>query len=195
MNFHSRSRPSDYYVLLPILLIITMLTPSGSGATAAEAGVTPAKVTRTFSLKRAGELSRRQQLPLLLMLSITDCAFCIKLENQVLIPMLRSGEYSDKVIIRKIVTDHSKMIEDFDGRRIPMKRLMQRYKVAIYPTVLFVDHRGRELSGRLIGINSVEMYNWDVDVAIEDANAKLNRPPAKPADTRGARAEDPNPYY
>lgn len=185
MNFYSRTLPPYIFRAFPALLVMLMLM-----LVSAEPALTeePIKVTAASSLNSAGQLSQQKRLPLLLMFSISECAFCSKLENQVLIPMLRSGEYTDKVIIRKIRMDHSEEIEDFDGKRITMKELTQRYRVAIYPTVLFVDHRGRELSSRLIGINSVEMYNWDVDVAIDDAYAKLNKASAETVDNQQARA-------
>lgn len=126
------------------------------------------------NLRQTGQLAAQKKVPILLMFSINDCRYCSKLEHEVLLPMHISGEYDDKVIIRKVLADLKGSIEGFTGDSMHMQQLARNYKVGIYPTVLLLDHTGQPLTNRIVGINSVEMYSWDLELAIEQAYKLLN---------------------
>ena len=62
--------------------------------------------------------ARNLALPLLMIVSQTDCPYCEKLKQAIILPMLRSGEYQDKVIIRELMIDDASAIRDFDGQYV-----------------------------------------------------------------------------
>ncbi len=133
------------------------------------------KVQATDDLAKIAALSTRRSLPVLIAFTSSTCGYCEILQDAVLKPMLVSGDYDNKVIIRKVVIDEVLDVVDFDGRTVPISEFTGRYKVFVTPTVLFLDNRGRELSKRMIGINTVDYYTADMDKAIEQSIKKFRR--------------------
>jgi thioredoxin-related protein len=132
------------------------------------------RVTVTSDLHADAKLAAARQLPIMLVFTASDCSYCDVLEHEILRPMLISGDYDDKVIIRKIVIDEQPSIRDFRGRSIAADKLAQRYGVYVTPTMLFLDSHGRELSERIVGINTVEMFGGRVDAAIAKSRQVLH---------------------
>ncbi|MGB5442907.1 MAG: hypothetical protein WBN57_09800, partial [Gammaproteobacteria bacterium] len=112
------------------------------------------------------------------------------LEEDFLQPMLLSGEYRDKIIMRKLVLDDGSRLRDFSGQRIDATRLSDRYRVYVTPTILFVDGNGKEIAERMVGINTPEMFGGYLDDCIETAWLML-RNPAGLAKLPGCRLTQP----
>ncbi|UCE90318.1 MAG: hypothetical protein JSW10_05755, partial [Pseudomonadota bacterium] len=51
----------------------------------------------------------------------------------------------------------------------------QRYSAFVMPTVVLVDHRGRELAPRLVGVTTPDFYGGDLDDAIDTALGRLRQ--------------------
>jgi hypothetical protein len=90
--------------------------------------------------------------------------------------MLLGDEYTDKIIIRKLVLDNGSRIGDFSGRQIDATQLSDRYRIYVTPTILFVDASGRELAERMVGINTPEMFGGYLDNCIETALLGIRAP-------------------
>ncbi len=131
------------------------------------AGGARVQVQTVTDLQRLGLLARRKRLPVMLVFAAEHCGYCELLENEILRPMLISGDYRNKVIIRKVMIDSGETLTDFDGTRISADRFAVRHDIFVTPTTLFVDHDGRELAKRMLGINTIEFYAGDVDKAID----------------------------
>jgi len=135
-----------------------------------------AKVKVTKNLAKIGRKSARKGIPILLEFAATDCSYCMILENEILNPMLLSGDYGDKVIIRKVYIDEGDtIVKDFNGKKVPLDKIVLRYGIYVTPTIIFVDHNGKELAKRLIGINTVEYFGGDVDKAIAVSLKKIRK--------------------
>jgi hypothetical protein len=104
--------------------------------------------------------------------------------------MLLSGEYTDKIIIRKLVLDNGSRIGDFEGLQIDATRLSDRYRIFVTPTILFVDSAGRELAERMVGINTPELFGGYLDNCIETALLGI-RAPERLAQLHGCRLQPP----
>lgn len=105
----------------------------------------------------AGDAAARG-LPILLMFASETCTYCIQLENDYLKPMLASGEYADRLLLRKVLIRDTRTITDFDGATVEAGELARRYRVDFVPTLVFVDTQGRELAERLVGLGSTDFY-------------------------------------
>ena len=46
----------------------------------------------------------------------------------------------------------------------------------VTPTILFVDHTGRQLAERMVGINTIEMYGGYLDQCIDTALMHIRQP-------------------
>ena len=126
-------------------------------------------------LRAEGELARQRQVPILIMFSMTHCPYCVVVREEFLKPMLRSGDYADKVIIREIHTDDYGTLRDFDGTPVTPDELAHRYRASLSPTVVFVDAEGRELARRLVGITTVDYYGGFLDEAIDTSLQRLRQ--------------------
>ncbi len=150
--------------IVTFLLAIISLGVYTAGA--AKQGPT-LQVTQTTDLASVGNIARDRKLPILLVFSAHHCTYCELLEDEILKPMLLSGDYRERVLIYKVMLDEGTELHDFNGNRITADTLSQHYDVYVTPTMLFLDSDGRELSERILGINTVEMFGGLVDEAID----------------------------
>ncbi len=132
------------------------------------AGVPPAT-----DLRADASAASAAGLPMLLVVTREDCGFCALLKRTVIVPMILSGEYETRVIIRELNIDAEAPVVDFDGSRVTTFAVANRYDAVFTPTVLLVGPQGEELHDRLLGINNHEMYLYYLDQAIGLAARRL----------------------
>ncbi len=154
------------------ILVLLIVLPAISAA------ASPPQVPVTTNLAWDGRQAAERRLPILLVFAAEHCPYCDMLEREILNPMLLSGDYGDKVVIRKVMLDNNGDLLDFAGRRVDAGTFASQRNVFVTPTMLFVDPQGRELAPRLVGINTVEMFAGLVDAAIDQARAKLRAKPS-----------------
>lgn len=124
-------------------------------------------------LQAVSRISSAKQLVILLAATREGCSYCTLLKREILVPMIRSGSYVDKVLIRELVFEPDSDLIDFDGKPVSAAELAARYSIEISPTVLLLDHEGNTLHPPLTGINTAEMYGFYLDRAIDQAIASL----------------------
>jgi len=146
------------------------------------------EVPLTTDLQADGRQARKAKLPLLLVFSSITCDYCRQLEDAFLRPMLISGEYTDRILIRSLLLENGLRVTDFSGERIAATQLSSRYKVYVTPTILFLDGDGRELAERMVGINTPEMYGGYLDNCITTALYAI-RTPEKAVHLPGCRLQ------
>ena len=128
----------------------------------------------------------RQRLPILLAFSAIDCSYCEQLEEDFLEPILLSGDYSDRIIVRKLHLDDGSQVVDFGGTKKAATALSDHYRVFVTPTILFLDAQGNEIAQRMVGYNTPELFGGYLDDCILTALYTL-REPAKLARLPGCR--------
>ena len=114
-----------------------------------------------------GNEARARNLPIMLVFTADHCVYCIRLERDYLKPMLRSGDYTDKIIMRMIKVDDFATLTDFNGRRIEAENLPSRYGGYVTPTMVFLNSEGKEIAPKLIGIGTEGFFAGDIDDSIE----------------------------
>jgi thioredoxin-related protein len=139
----------------------------------AQAQAVPGVVSQVVDFAALGDRARAGRMPIVLVVSRADCPYCELLKEEILQPMLISGDYDGRVLIRELLIDSALPLRDFDGQAIAPDALASRYRTRLTPTVLFLDHRGRELTERMIGINTVDFYGYYLDAAIDAAGEHL----------------------
>lgn len=120
-------------------------------------------------------LADRLGIPILLLVSRERCSYCRRLKREVLDPIQLAGQYKDRVVMREILIDPGQRIKDFHGHDRPAAELAGDYGVSLTPTLLFLDSKGRELTGRMVGINTLEMFSFYLDQAIAEADKALRQ--------------------
>ena len=131
------------------------------------------QVQQVFDLSKLARDSRDKKLPILLLFSATHCPYCELLENEILKPMLLSGDYRDRVIIAKVVLDDADDLRNFNGQPTDMNSFTSRYNLFVTPTLLFLDAKGTEINHRITGVNTIELFGGRVDSAISNSLKKL----------------------
>lgn len=116
----------------------------------------------------------------ILLLAVTreGCPYCARLRRDILTPMIRSGDYTGRVVIREMMMEPDSPVEDFAGQTTSTARMATRYGIEITPTVLLLDAAGRSLQTPIIGINNAEMYGFYLDRAIDQALAGIRGDPS-----------------
>ncbi len=143
--------------------------------TAVQAEILPyVKVREVTDLQVVGQEARVRKLPILIMFSMRDCQYCDVVREEFLKPMLRSGDYAERVIMLELYSDSHAQLRDFNGQLISASVLIQRYKAGFAPTVVFLDSQGKELAERLIGITTRDFYGGFLDEAIDESLQRVH---------------------
>jgi len=110
---------------------------------------------------------------ILLYVSAPDCVYCKKLEKEIIFPLLRSGDYADKIILRKIEWHGSRSLTDFAGESTKEQDFLIPYDIKATPTLLFLGADGVELHQPLLGYRGGQFYWYYFDAAIKQSNLNL----------------------
>lgn len=131
------------------------------------------KIIESTNLNQIINTKKKQSKVIILYVSSPFCRFCKKLEKEILIPLLKSGDYRDKALLRKFIIDSKQPIINFNKQSQSPKSLMREYNVTITPTLLFLDKNGNQLSESIVGYSNDEFYWYYLDMAIEKSNHQL----------------------
>ncbi|RLA45392.1 MAG: hypothetical protein DRR06_07430 [Gammaproteobacteria bacterium] len=114
-----------------------------------------------------------KQIPIMLYFSRTDCHYCRNFEEDILKPLINSGTYSAKIIIREVELDSSQPARTFGHKLKTPEELAQMLDVQVTPTLLFVDNNGAELVSRIVGYQKTGYYSYHLEEAINQAGEAL----------------------
>ena len=116
-------------------------------------------------------LSRNTETPIMLIFSTRDCGYCRLLKQQVVLPMLKRGDFKGRALVREFDLDVGGKITDFDGEPVRRRIFVNRYGVFATPTVVFLDDRGEGLSEPLVGFNQADSYESQLHETLDSANS------------------------
>lgn len=116
---------------------------------------------------------KKESLGLVLMLHAEHCSYCILMENEILSPMVKSGEYDKKVLIRKLQIDEARDVIDFSGKTVEPSDISGRYNAFVTPTLIFLDYQGNERVKQMVGINTVDFFGAYLDIEIDKLQSIL----------------------
>jgi len=126
-------------------------------------------LAQPINLQTSADKAKNKNIPIMIFMSSVYCDYCSYIKREFLKPMLKSGDYENKVVIRVIEDDIGDEVKDFNGEIIETGTLSERYNINFTPTAIFVDYQGTELTKRIIGLESEEYYGEFVDEAIDKA--------------------------
>ena len=110
---------------------------------------------------------KEKSLGLVLMLHAEDCPYCALMENEILSPMITSGDYDERIFIRKLQIDDVRDVKDFDGKVVEPSDISNRYKTTLTPTLIFLDFQGNLKAETMVGINTVDYFGAYLDTEID----------------------------
>jgi thioredoxin-related protein len=129
----------------------------------------------TTNLQADAKLALKKQLPIMVVFTAENCPYCSALESDQLRPMMISGDYDDKVILRTLQIDTFDDITFFNGKAIPAETLAQKYNVWVTPTIMFFDHQGHTLAPKIVGYNTPDMFGGYLDQSIDESRQMIRR--------------------
>lgn len=95
---------------------------------------------------------------LVLLVSRSDCPYCLEVRRNYLAPLLRSG--APRLRLRELEAD-----------RPQSAPALARLKVRFFPTVLFLGREGRQLTEPLVGLDQAGFYGGYLDARLQQALA------------------------
>lgn len=123
----------------------------------------------TLEAKAAQEL----KVPILVMFSRRNCAFCDQVLKEFLVPMQHNTEYDTKVIMRRIDTGSAAKLRLFSGKTITHAQFAKENNIFLTPTIKLFDAEGNELAEPLVGLTTPDYYGGFLDQRIDEALAKV----------------------
>ena len=123
-------------------------------------------ILQSKDFRKDSQLAKQKKAPILILFSMEGCSYCRFVEEEHLKPMLRNANYMKKVVIRKVMTDDYGSVIDFNGKSLSGMDFSTRYRAYLTPTVIFVDHNGKQLS-RIMGVRNTEFYGGDLDKSLD----------------------------
>lgn len=116
---------------------------------------------------------KKKSVGLLLMFHAEHCHYCDLMDTEILSPMVKSGDYDNKVLIRKLQFDEARDIKDFSGKVMEPSDFGAYYNVMLTPTLIFLDSQGNEKAKKMVGINTVEFFGAYLDEEIEQLQKNI----------------------
>ena len=129
-------------------------------------------VARALPEELAAALQRGQ--PLGVMVSLEGCPFCRTARQSHLLPMLRDGFQIVQVDMRS-----AQGVRDLEGRMTTHDALVQRWRVSIAPTLLFIGPGGREVAERMEGAYQPDFYGPYLEDRLEKARLSIRHSKGK----------------
>ena len=162
----------DKFRQMPRQFFLLILCLSGLPVFANES-LPEAEIIEITDFSQLTKQASEDQKLILLEFSASYCSDCIKLEEAILKPMLRSGDYDADVLIRKLQIDSYSQVRDIDGNLVSAAHIARRWQVKVTPTIIFLNGHNQEVSERIVGVNSLDYFGGYVDDAIAQGLAAI----------------------
>jgi thioredoxin-related protein len=150
-----------------LVIILAWFTATGAHAQ----GNVEIPLVRDFKLEAAN--AKAQNVPILVLFSRRNCAFCTQVLQEFLLPMRRNAEYESKVIMRQVIAGSSAPLRTFSGKATTHARFARQHQIQLTPTIKLFDAEGHELTEPLIGLTTPDYYGGFLDQRIDQALAKM----------------------
>lgn len=124
-------------------------------------------------LAREAETCKLRQVPMLILFTTPNCAYCERVRQEFLLPLRRNPEYADKVVFRQVDLRSNSKLLDFSGNATTQARFAKLHKITLTPTIKLFDAAGNSLTEPLIGLSTPDFYGVYLDRAIDEALGKI----------------------
>ncbi|MDE2048218.1 MAG: thioredoxin fold domain-containing protein [Betaproteobacteria bacterium] len=121
-------------------------------------------------LRAAAQAARARGQPVVLLVSLHDCAYCERVRRDELLPRQRDGLLAWQIDLKS-----SEAIVGFEGAPVSQAELARRLNVRLAPTVLFLDARGEPVAEPLVGAGLPDFYGAYLDERLAQSRRALSR--------------------
>lgn len=138
-------------------------------ASAGARAASPASLPMAVSLADELAAALKQGNPLVVMVSLARCPFCIVARDHYLAPM----RAQQALPVVQVDMRSALMLKDFKGDSLTHDQLVRRWGVKVAPTVLFFGPGGVEVAERLKGAYIPDFYGAYLDERLALARAVI----------------------
>lgn len=129
------------------------------------AWASPAILPLAESLQDELALALKKGQPLVVMVSLEGCPFCVVARNSYLAPLRAEG----RLDIVQVDMRTGRPLKDFQGQALTHEEMTRRWAIKLAPTVLFFGKGGQEVAERLVGGMLPDFYGAYLDQRLEAA--------------------------
>ena len=143
-----------------------------AGAAASLLGAGPAlaaTLPAPQSLPDALSAALKKGSPLVVMVSLVGCPFCVIARDNYLAPMQGQAGLS----IVQLDMRNRQLVQDFSGASQTQDELIRRWGVKVAPTLLFFGRGGVEVAERMVGGYIPDFYGAYLDDRLRTARAAV----------------------
>ncbi|HSD61433.1 MAG TPA: thioredoxin fold domain-containing protein [Burkholderiales bacterium] len=126
-------------------------------------------------LRRDATEAQARRVPLLVLFSLQDCAYCERVRQEFLLPAQDSPEWSGRVIMRQVEMKSPRALTDFAGRATSHGKFAREQRIRVAPTVKVFDTEGREAAEPLVGLLTPELYGVYLERALQEGLARTRQ--------------------
>jgi len=120
------------------------------------------------NFQQLAQQMKQENRGLVLMLHAEHCSYCKQMDEEILSPMVLSGEYDKRIFIRKLQIDEARDVIDFSGKTVEPSDMSLQYNAILTPTLVFLNYEGKEMVKQMVGINTIELFGAYLDKEIDD---------------------------
>ena len=135
------------------------------------------------NLQQDGVASKRDGMPIMVFYMSESCPYCEEVKDLYLDPMVSSGQYHGRLIIRMVDTEGVEYLRDFRGKRMDHEEFSDDQGASFTPVLKFYDYQGNELVPEILGYSSPDFYLAYLENAIE-TSINMLRPRIRTANAK-----------
>ena len=156
-------------LLRPLLVLLFCVSLPAWSASGEPEGAEAVQIPQLTDLSADSGEAAQRHLPILVLFSAEHCGYCEALKRDFLKPAIYSGNYKNRILFREVELVPGKSVRDFDGSEVNVYDLSDRYHVKVTPTLVFIDHNGRQMADKMVGLGTPDFYGSYLDEAIQTA--------------------------
>ena len=157
--------------LQTLLLVLFAL----SGPTFADPVFGPIELAKDLEQDASSSLAKNK--PIVFFVTADHCPYCEQLRQE----YFKFSSDDERFILRELELDEYHSVVGFDGKTINHQLLADRYHISLTPTVAFVGPDGEQLTDAIIGVLTMDFYNYYFEKALGESISKLKAAPKKVA--------------
>ncbi len=134
----------------------------------------PQQIIYTHNLPQDARIAQKKGVPLLVIFTSPECAYCERSMQDYLIPMQQNPQYTHKVMIRRIQITDDTPLTGWDGKPTSGKLYAASLNIKLTPTIIVFTPDGKQASDPIVGVDSEDYYGGYLDNAIDAGLAKMH---------------------
>ena len=123
-----------------------------------------------FDMAKDASIARAEKKPIVFFVTADHWPYCEQLRQE----YFQFSPSDQRFILRELELDEFHDVIDFDGDKINHRLLADRYDISLTPTVAFVGPDGEKLTDSIVGVLTMDFYNYYFEQALNASISQLD---------------------